>query len=107
MPEMPNHIKDLAERSTQGWDEMKQLSIKALLIEYADIFAQDVYDLGKTHLAEHVIETGDAKPVAQPPRRVPLAFAEAEKMEIEKMLKQGIIRPSTSPWAAPILMVRK
>ena len=86
---------------------MKQISIRALLIEYADIFAQDAYDLGKTHLAEHVIETGDAKPVVQPPRRVPVAIAEAEKREIEKMLKQGITRQSTSPWAASILVVRK
>ena len=37
--EMPDHIKDLAERSTLGWHWLKQLSIRALLIKYADIFA--------------------------------------------------------------------
>jgi hypothetical protein len=30
-------------------------------------------------LVEHTIDTGDAKPVKQPPRRVPIAFAEEEK----------------------------
>ena len=42
------------------------------------MFSKDEYDLGKTHLVEHDIETGDAPPVKLPPRRFPLAFADWE-----------------------------
>jgi hypothetical protein len=52
-------------------------------------------------LVEHTIDTGDAKPVKQPPRRVPIAFAEEEKKLIMQMQEQGIIRKSSSPWSLP------
>lgn len=43
----------------------------SLVTEYEDIFAKDNSDLGKTSLLEHAIDTGDSKPVKQPPRWVP------------------------------------
>ena len=60
-----------------------------------------------THLAEHVIDTGDAKPVRCPPRRVPIAFAEEERQVIETMERQGIIRKSHTCWSSPLCLVRK
>lgn len=65
------------------------------------------YDLGLTHLVEHTIDTGDAKPVKQPPRRVPIAFAEEEKKLIMQMQEQGVIRKSSSPWSSPLVLVIK
>ena len=38
---------------------------------------------------------------------MPLAFAREDHRAIEKFTKQGVIRPSTSPWASPLFMVRK
>ncbi|CAG2221731.1 unnamed protein product [Mytilus edulis] len=40
-------------------------------------------------------------------RRVPLAYAEAEKEAIIELQKKGIIRESSSPWASPIVLVKK
>ena len=80
----------MVERSTAGWSEDEQLAIKKLLVKYQDVFSKDEMDLGRTHLIEHSIDTGDALPVAQPPHRVPLAFAEAEKQSIKKMLDRGL-----------------
>ena len=54
----------------------------------------DENDLGLASLAEHSIDTGNAKPIKQPFRRVPLAFANEEKEAINKLLGQGVIRPS-------------
>ena len=96
---VPPHIEDLIERSSEGWSAKEQAAIKKLLIQYQDVFSKNEFDLGKMHLVEHTIDTGDAKPIAQPPRRVPLAFAEAERKQIGKMLETGVVRPSTSPWA--------
>jgi hypothetical protein len=58
-------------------------------------------------LVEHTKDTGDAKPVKQPPRRVPIAFAEEEKKLIMQMQEQGIIRKSSSPWSSPLVLVIK
>ena len=42
-----------------------------------------------------------------PPRRPPLAQREVIEREVKKMLDSGIIEPSDSPWAAPVVLVRK
>ncbi len=63
--------------------------------------------LGLTDLAEHPINTGNAAPIKQRPRRVPLAYAQEEQKAIEDLLKKGVIQKSTSPWASPIVLVKK
>ena len=60
-----------------------------------------------THLTEQCIDTQGAKPIKQSFRRAPIAFLNEEKAVIDKLKKQGVIRESHSPWASPILLVRK
>ena len=55
---------------------------KYLLKKFKDSFSKDEYDLGLTHLTEHIIETGNARPVKQPPRWLPMAFAGEDKEAI-------------------------
>lgn len=62
---------------------------------------------GRTDLIEHYIDTGDAKPFKQ--RQFPFSPALQAQLhkEIDTMLAQGVIEPSTSPWSSPIIMVKK
>ena len=62
---------------------------------------------GHTKLVEHKIETGTSCPVKLPPYRLPQAYRESVQKEIQEMLEQGIIEPSSSEWAAPIVLVKK
>ena len=55
----------------------------------------------------HPINTGNAEPVKQPPRRLPLAFAADEKKAIEDLKAKDVIRDSVSPWVSPIVLVHK
>ena len=103
---IPPHLEDLFD-SIKERDQDEKDAVAKLLCKYQDVFSKDEYDLGLTHLTEHVIDTGDARPVKQPPRRVPLAYAGEDKKALEKLLKQGSVRPSTSPWASPIVLIRK
>ena len=57
----------------------------AVLLEYADVFAEDSGDLGWTELLQHNIETGDAPPVRQPPRRIPAVQREQVKQLLKEM----------------------
>lgn len=78
-----------------------------LLSKFQEVFSKHEFDIGLTDLVEHSIDTGDAKPVRLPPRRVPIAFAEKEKNMISQ-LEQNIIRKSNSPWStALVFVVRK
>jgi len=56
---------------------------------------------------EHDIDTGDAEPIRQPPRRPPLSARQAEEDILNEMLQTGVIEPSNSPWSSPVCMVRK
>lgn len=58
-------------------------------------------------LVEHAIETGNHSPVAVPPYRMSPLRKEILRKEINKMLEEGIIAESKSPWAAPVVLVPK
>ena len=105
--QVPNHLKSLLERSTKGKTKAEIDAVAALLIKYQNTFSTNEWDLGLTHLTEHPINTGAAAPIKQRPHRVPLAYAAEEKGAIEDLLKKGVIQKSVSPWASPIVLVRK
>lgn len=54
----------------------------------------------------HDIDTGDAPPIKQSPRRPPLAARDAEDHIIDEMLEARVIEPSDSTWASPVCLVR-
>ena len=62
---------------------------------------------GRTTLIEHSIKTGDAQAVRLPPYRLPYAYRDTVKKEIQDMLDQGLIEHSSSDWSAPIVLVKK
>ena len=64
-------------------------------------------DLGRTNLVLHDIDTGDAKPIRQSPRRAPEALKVDMDEEIQSMLNKGAIEPGQSPWASPVVLVKK
>ncbi|KAI9557180.1 hypothetical protein GHT06_016988 [Daphnia sinensis] len=64
-------------------------------------------NLGSTFMTEHAIDTGDARPISCVPYRVSATERRIITEKIAEMLKKGIIRPSFSPWAAPVVLVRK
>jgi len=61
---------------------------------------------GWTNLAEHTIDTGSAAPIKQVAYRLPYAYQKAVKEELQEMERDGIIEPSTSGWASPIVLIR-
>ncbi|VDI48100.1 Hypothetical predicted protein [Mytilus galloprovincialis] len=64
-------------------------------------------DLGRTSLVKHHIETGSSCPLRQGVRRVPIHKQKEIKDHVDNMLQEGIIQPSCSPWAAPVILVPK
>ena len=86
-------------------DERKKMM--ELIEEYSDVFAWDEDDIGFTDLIEHRITLTDDTPKAQPYRRIPPSALDEVRQHIEDLLQRGIIRPSSSPYAAPIVCARK
>ena len=81
--------------------------LETLFEKHASVFTKDENDLGYTETVKHKIPTTDQVPVAQPYRRIPPNQFQEAKDHIRKLLDNGIIQESHSPYAAPIVLVRK
>ena len=84
-------------------DEKQQLF--TLLLECHDIFATGPHDFSQTNRIQHKIDTGMAPPIRQEVRRIPQFWRQEAKKLLEDMLNRGVIQPSNSPWASPIVLV--
>ena len=80
---------------------------RTLLREFRDVFAMNDSELGQTHLVQREIDTGDTLPIKLAPHRLAPGKITVVKKEIEDMLAGNIIRPSNSPYSAPIIPVTK
>ena len=61
----------------------------------------------ETDLVELQIDTGDASPIKQQVRRMPFAVRQEVARQLREMQRAGVIRPSNSPRASPVVLVRK
>ncbi|UYV77104.1 hypothetical protein LAZ67_14003317, partial [Cordylochernes scorpioides] len=82
----------------------EQERLKQILAKYTDLFSSR---LGRTNLEKHQIHTEDAKPIKHKPYRVSAKERTIIKDQIDEMLEEGIIRPSSSPWSFPVILVKK
>ena len=112
-----NHIctlKELIGTSTKGTTlndlQKSQLDHLAVLDRSSNAFATDSNDFGritKELQIEHVIDTGTAKPVSQKGYRLSHHEMEFLKQQLADLLAKGLIRPSSSPWMSPVVLVTK
>lgn len=93
--------------NNRGLEPTQLQAVQELLSNYLTVFSKSDTDLGRTHRTLHQIDTGDAKPIKLAPRRVPLHLQQEVADHVKQMQEGGIIRPSCSPWAAPVVPVRK
>nr|GFA88168.1 putative reverse transcriptase domain-containing protein [Tanacetum cinerariifolium] len=88
--------------------EKKRLKDVPIVQEFPDVFPEDFPGLPPTRQVEFQI---DLVPGAALVARAPYRLAPSEMKELAEQLKElsdkGFIRPSSSPWGAPILFVKK
>ena len=81
--------------------------LEKLVGDYADVFSVSGSPLGKTDVVYHRIDTGDSAPIRQHPRRLSPNRREEVENLIQDMREKGVVQPSHSPWASPIVLVQK
>ncbi|GJS54853.1 putative reverse transcriptase domain-containing protein [Tanacetum coccineum] len=86
----------------------KRLEDIPVVKEFSDVFPEDLPGLPPVRQVEFQI---DLIPGAAPVARTPYRLAPSEMQELSNQLQEladrGFIRPSTSPWGAPVLFVKK
>lgn len=79
----------------------------ALLNKYRKAFAFNLQELGKTDIVEMSIQLKDNEPVVYRPYRLPISEREKVRGMVQELIDCDIIQPSTSPYASPIVLVKK
>ncbi|KAJ0491703.1 putative nucleotidyltransferase, Ribonuclease H [Helianthus annuus] len=93
---------------TNAQSEERKLEDLPVVREFADVFPEELPGLPPHRQVEFQI---DLAPGAAPIARAPYRLAPGELQELsnqlQELLDRGFIRPSSSPWGAPVLFVKK
>jgi len=96
-------LKDLPSDIT---DDQRRQVIK-LLQDYDSLFSRGILDMGCTTLVEHMIDTGQNRPIRQSFRRHPWAHLDEIGRQVEELQQAGFVEPAASPWASNVVLVKK
>ncbi|GJU01979.1 putative reverse transcriptase domain-containing protein [Tanacetum coccineum] len=95
-------------KETEDKSEKKRLEDVPIVQDFSDVFPKDLSGLPLIQQVEFQI---DLIPGAAPVAQAPYRLAPSEMKELLEQLKElsdkGFIRPSSSPWRAPVLFVKK
>jgi hypothetical protein len=76
--------------------------------EFADVFPEELPGMPLERELEFTIDLKPrTKPIARRPYRMSTPELQELKMKLKELLDLGLIRPSVSPWGAPIIFIRK
>ncbi|KAL4011098.1 hypothetical protein IC575_028145 [Cucumis melo] len=84
------------------------LSFEPVVREYPDVFSDELPGLSPPREIDFAIELeSDTTPISRAPYRMAPAELKELKVQLQELLDKGFIRPSVSPWRAPVLFVKK
>ena len=90
-------------------DEVRQnLDLPQVVGKYEDVFPNELPGLPPQRDVDFCIELHPGtSPISITPHRMASIELHELKVQIHELLDKGFIRPSTSPWGAPILFAKK
>ncbi|GKB36520.1 putative reverse transcriptase domain-containing protein [Tanacetum coccineum] len=92
----------------KGQSEEKRLEDVPTVRDFPEVFPEDLPGLPPTRQVEFQIDLVlGAAPVARAPDRLAPSEMEELSTQLQELSDKGFIRPSSSPWGAPVLFVKK
>nr|GEY96589.1 putative reverse transcriptase domain-containing protein [Tanacetum cinerariifolium] len=102
------YLAQVTSKKAEDKSEEKRLEDVIIVWEFPEVFLEDLPGLPPAQQVEFQI---DLVPGAAPVARAPYRLAPAEMQELSTQLQElsdkGFIRPSSSPWGAPVLFFKK
>ena len=108
--------KSQCQGQLEGWlasltledEEGPDLDLPRVICEYVDVFPDELLGLPPRRVVDFGIELHPGiSPISMTPHRMASIELQELKVQLQKLLDKGFIRPSTSPWGAPILFAKK
>ncbi|GJS66475.1 putative reverse transcriptase domain-containing protein [Tanacetum coccineum] len=98
----------ITSKKTEDKSEEKQLEDVSIIREFPKVFPEDLHGLPPARQVEFQIDlVPGVAPVARSPYRLAPAKLQELSTQLQELSDREFIRPSSSPWGAPVLFVKK
>nr|GFC35360.1 putative reverse transcriptase domain-containing protein [Tanacetum cinerariifolium] len=102
------YLAQVTSKKAKDKSEEKRLEDVPIVREFPEVFLEDLPRLPPARQVEFQIDlVPGAAPVAQAPYRLAPAEMQELSTQLQELSDKGFIRPSSSPWGAPVLFVKK
>jgi len=93
-----SHIQCLIDRLPSKLTPDQRSTAEEFIRSHANIFSRSEFDIGRTDILKHRIDTGDNPPHYERLRRHPTCQLPQIDAHVEEMLRHDVIEPAASPW---------
>ena len=89
-------------------EKRPDLNLPRVVCEYVDVFPDELPGLPPQRVVDFCIELHPGtSPISMTPHRMAPVELQELRVQLHELLDKGFIRPSTSPWGAPVLFGKK
>ncbi|GJS57596.1 putative reverse transcriptase domain-containing protein [Tanacetum coccineum] len=104
----PIFLAHITTKDTKDKSKKKYLEDVPIVWDFPDVFPEDLPGLPPTRQVEFQIDLiPDAAPVARAPYRLTPSEMKDLSEQLKELSEKCFIRPSSSPWGAPVLFIKK
>ncbi|GJT56991.1 putative reverse transcriptase domain-containing protein [Tanacetum coccineum] len=101
-------LAQISAKKEEDKSEGKQIKDVPIVRDFPEVFPEDLPGLPPARPVEFQIDLiPGAAPVARAPYRLALSEMKELSEQLQELSDKGFIRPSSSPWGAPVLFVKK
>ncbi|GJV03693.1 putative reverse transcriptase domain-containing protein [Tanacetum coccineum] len=101
-------MAQVTKKETEDKSEEKRLEDVPTVRDFPEVFPEDLHGLPLTRQVEFQIDLVlGAAPVVRVPYRLAPSKLQELSTQLQELFDKGFIRPSSSPWGAPVLFVKK
>ncbi|GJY64471.1 putative reverse transcriptase domain-containing protein [Tanacetum coccineum] len=102
------YMAQVTSKKADDKSEERRLEDVPIVWEFPKVFPKDLHGLPPARQVEFQIDlVPGAAPVARAPYRLAPAKMQELSTQLQELSDRGFIRPSSSPWGAPVLFVKK
>ncbi|GKD76583.1 hypothetical protein Tco_1339204, partial [Tanacetum coccineum] len=102
------YLAQVTSKKAEDKSEERRLEEVPIVREFPKVFPEDLPRLPPARQVEFQIDlVPSVAPVAREPYRLAPAEMQELSTQLQKLSNRGFIRPSSSPWGAPVLFVKK
>jgi len=101
------HVKCLIDRLPDDLTHSQRSKAEEFIKSRAHVFSKSEFDIGRTDVLQHRIDTEGRPPHYEPLRRHPNSQLPDIDQHVEAMIQHDVIEPAASPWCSNVVMVKK